>query len=87
MRYVVASNDCVGNSEKGWDINDQHQIGTIDVEQDVIEDDQLILDVLSAADYLDSATVDDYIVVGDETCFDIIECGSDRPVLSLRLQQ
>lgn len=83
MRYVVASVDVLGNEEIGWDVNDTHQIGTIDISDEVINDDQLILDVLNEAQYTDNVTVEDYFIEGDDSYMTVRSEEDGRPMLAL----
>lgn len=88
MRFIVASCDVVGNQETGWEVNDQHQVGTIDISQDVAEDDQLTLDVLNVNGFLENATIDDVYFMADGLDYiTIFNDETDRPVLALILEQ
>lgn len=88
MRYIVASCDVVGNQHDGWEVNDQHQVGTIDISLEVAEDDQLVLDVLNANGFLENATIDDVYFMADGCDYmTIFNDETDRPVLALILEQ
>lgn len=88
MRFVVASLDVVGNQLDGFEINDQHQVGSIDVSLEVAEDDQLLLDVLNANGFLEGLTIDDVYFMGESVDYLVIhDEETDRPVLALILEQ
>ncbi len=87
MRYAVLALDVWGNENDGFEVNDSRQIGTIDVDQTVYEDDQLLIDVLNEAGYLDNATVEDVVFDGDESRLEVSDNETYRPLLSLVLEQ
>lgn len=88
MRYVVASLDVLGTRDFGYEVNDEHQIGTIDVSQEVADDDKLLLGVLNTNGFLDNATIDDVYFMG-ESCdyLQVFSEETDRPLLSLSLRE
>lgn len=87
MRFIVASLDVLGNISEGWEVNDQHQVGTIDISQEVAEDDQLTLNVLNANGFLENATIDDVYFMADGLDEIVIyDDETDRPVLTLILE-
>ena len=88
MRFAVATLDVVGNDSTGWEVNDQHQIGAIDISQEAAEDDQSILNVLNQLEYLDNATLEDVGVFGEDLSYlQVIDAMSGRPLLALILEQ
>jgi hypothetical protein len=86
MRYIVASLDVIGDPETGWEVNDLHQIGTIDVTEDVLNDDSALLNVLAENGYTED-TSDELEFVGDDSELTLHYWTSGLPVLSLIRQQ
>jgi len=87
MRYIVATLDVVGQPEEGWEINDQHQIGVIDVTEDVLEDDESLLAVLNENGFTNDLTTEELEFVGDDTELTLHYWTTGFPILSLIRQQ
>ena len=87
MRFIVASLDVLRTSLNDWEVNDQHQVGTIDISRDVAEDDQLTLDVLNAGGFLENTTIEDVYFMGESIDYiQIHDEETDRPILALILE-
>lgn len=84
MRYIVASLDTILiDADNGWEINDQHQIGMVDISEEALDDDQTVFNILNELGYTDAITTDDYEIDGDNTCLTIINWETGRPTLQL----
>ncbi len=82
MRYTVASVDAI-HSREGWEINDLTDIGSVDLDATAIDDDQLILDILSEVGYVDGLTIDDTEIDGDDEVLTLVDFESGRPLYQL----
>jgi hypothetical protein len=89
MRYTVASLDVIGNQNDGWEVNDQRQVGTLDITPEVFEEDQVLLDMLIAAEYIDaSTTIENVYFMGHDFAYLALhDDDTDRPLLALILEQ
>ncbi len=87
MRYVVASVDVLGSPEQGWEMNDERQIGTIEIDEDVFYDDDAIMDVLAESEYFDPNDYTTVEVDGDESRLVLIDFETGRPLLTLSRAQ
>lgn len=88
MRFTVASLDVLGSEVNGWKVNNQNQVGTVDISQEVFENDQLVLNVLNISGYLENATIDDvYFMCDDNAYLQIHDEETERPILALILEQ
>ncbi len=87
MRYIVASLDVVGQPEEGWEINDQHQIGVIDIDESVFEDDEALLNVLNENGFTNDGSTEEFEFIGDDTELTLMYWQTGFPVLSLIRQQ
>jgi hypothetical protein len=81
IKYTVCSLDVWGNTEEGYDVNDSHKIGTIELDPEI--SDAAIIQALIDAEFLDSCALD----LAEVECFDglihIYEKADCRPVLNL----
>lgn len=85
MRYAVASVDAIVEFG-GWAINDAHEMGAINIDARVLDDDQLILDILNECGYTQDLTIDDTEIDGDGECLTILDSESGRPLYQLILE-
>ena len=81
MRYKVASLDVI--LDEGWEINDLHEIGVIDIDADAIDDDEMILNILNEVGYTNDLTTQDTEIDGDETLLTLIDFETGRPLYQL----
>jgi glutaredoxin 2 len=88
MRFAVTTLDVIQDRNGSWEVNDQHQVGSIDVDLAVAEDDQLTLDVLNANGFLNNLTIEDVYFMGESVDYiQIHDEETDRPILALVLEQ
>lgn len=81
MRYMVASLDVI--LDEGWEINDLHPIGMIDLDSDAVDDDQAILNILNEVGYTDGLTIENTEIDGDIDLLTLIDAESGRPLYQL----
>lgn len=89
MRYTVARLDASIHDRTGmWDICDQHQIGTLDITNEVFEDDHALLNMLITAEYVDaSTTIENIYFMGDDYAYlSLHDDDTMRPLLALILE-
>lgn len=87
MRFAVASLDAL-RTNYDWEVNDQTQIGSIDISEDVANDDQLVLDVLNANNITNNLTTEDVYFMGEDLHYiQIHDEETDRPLFALILEQ
>ncbi len=82
MRYTVASVDAV-LEKSNWEVNDQYNIGMIDISQEVAENDQLILNVLAQENIAELALDEVYFIAEDIDYLTVYRESDDRPLLTL----
>lgn len=85
MRYVVASVDAI-TEFGGWAINDAREMGAINIDGVVLDDDQLLLDILNECGYTNDLTLDDTEIDGDGELLTLHDSESGRPLYQLILQ-
>lgn len=84
MRYTVASLDVISDGY-GWEINDSHAIGMIDLDADALDDNDTILNILNEVGYTDDLTSDDTEIDGDIDVLTLIDFETGRPLYQLIL--
>lgn len=85
MRYVVASVDAI-TEFGGWAINDAREMGAINIDSLVLDDDQLILDILNECGYTNDLTIEDTEIDGDGELLTLIDSETGRPLYQLILE-
>lgn len=89
MRFTVLNLDVVRDTKDmlGWNISDTHQVGTIDVSDEVWQDDYLLLDVLNAAGYVDNLNAEDVYFMIESDFLELRDEETERPILGLVVEQ
>lgn len=82
-QWNVVTYDVWGNADEGFEVNDSHGAGHIELEDEEHFDDQVLLEKLSEAGFLQGRELDDLSFDGDDTAVYINDAHTGEPLLGL----
>lgn len=87
-RWNVITYDVLGNETDGYEVNDSHCVGYIELEEEDQYDDAIIVQKLVESEYLDPVVeVDELTFDGDEGIVYINEADSGYPLFCIQRDQ
>ena len=81
-KWAVISPDVWGDGEGGWEVNDAHQVGTIELSNS--EDDDAVINDLIAGGHLIEEARGNVDIDGDEDILYIGQMSDARPILHVQ---
>lgn len=83
MKYSVSALEVRGNKANVWKTVSACQIGTVDISEEVLEEDSRIFAVLTQAGYLEGYSEADFYIEGDVCTLLVREIDNDKPFIQL----
>jgi hypothetical protein len=82
-QWNVVTYDVWGNEDEGFEVNDSHGAGHIELEDEEQFDDEILLQKLTEAGFLADVEIDDLAFDGDDAVVYINDAHNGKPLLGL----